>query len=67
MVVVACEILVSPQGPLVLGFGVLGLRVWGQGLTINNRVDRVKRILWNNMAGGMHLSLKDELARKNEK
>ena len=28
------EILVSAQGPLVLGFGVLGLRVWGQGLTI---------------------------------
>ena len=32
--VVADEILVSAQGPLVLGFGVLGLRVWGQGLTI---------------------------------
>ena len=31
--VVAYEILVSAQGPLVLGFGVLGLRVWGQGLT----------------------------------
>ena len=29
--VVAHEILVSAQGPLVL---VLGLRVWGQGLTI---------------------------------
>ena len=28
------EILVSALGPLVLGFGVLGLRVWGQGLTI---------------------------------
>ena len=28
------EILVSAQGPLVLGFGVLGLRVWGLGLTI---------------------------------
>ena len=33
-VVVAYEILVSAQGPLVLGFWVLGLRVWGQGLTI---------------------------------
>ena len=32
--VVAYEILVSAQGPLVLGFGVLGLRVWGLGLTI---------------------------------
>ena len=32
--VVTHEILVSAQGPLVLGFGVLGLRVWGQGLTI---------------------------------
>ena len=31
--VVACEILVSAQGPLVLGFWVFGLRVWGQGLT----------------------------------
>ena len=29
------EILVSAQGPLVLGFRVLGLRVWGQGLTIH--------------------------------
>ena len=29
--VVAYEILVSAQGPL---FWVLGLRVWGQGLTI---------------------------------
>ena len=35
VVVVAYEILVSAQGPLVLGFWVLGLRVWGQGLTIN--------------------------------
>ena len=33
-VVVAYEILVSPQGPLVLDFWVLGLRVWGMGLTI---------------------------------
>ena len=31
VVVVAHKILVSAQGPLVL---VLGLRVWGQGLTI---------------------------------
>ena len=31
---VAHEILVSAQGPLVLGFWVFGLRVWGQGLTI---------------------------------
>ena len=31
--VVAHEILVSAQSPLVLGFWVLGLRVWGQGLT----------------------------------
>ena len=33
-VVVAYEILVSAQGPLVLGFGALGLTVLGQGLTI---------------------------------
>ena len=34
--VVAHEILVSAQGPLVLGLGLkgLGLGVWGQGLTI---------------------------------
>ena len=32
--VVAHEILVSAQGPLVLGFWVLGQRVWGLGLTI---------------------------------
>ena len=32
--VVAHEILVSAQGPLVLGFWVLGLSVWGLGLTI---------------------------------
>ena len=31
VVVVAYSILVSAQGPLVLGFG---LRVWGRGLTI---------------------------------
>ena len=33
---VAHEILVLAQGPLVLGLGLkgLGLRVWGQGLTI---------------------------------
>ena len=30
---VAHEILVSAQGPLVLGFGVWGLRDWGLGLT----------------------------------
>ena len=34
VVVVAYEILVSAQGPLVLGFWGLGLRVWGLGLTI---------------------------------
>ena len=32
-VVVASSILVSAQGPLVLGFSVWGLRVGGQGLT----------------------------------
>ena len=34
--VVAHEILVSAQGPLVLGLGLKGLgpKVWGQGLTI---------------------------------
>ena len=37
--VVAYEILVSAQGPLVLGFWVLGLRVWGQGLTITRSFD----------------------------
>ena len=31
---VAHEILVSAKGPLVLGFWVLGIRVWGLGLTI---------------------------------
>ena len=35
------EILVSAQGPLVLGFWVLGLRVWGQGLTIFPRIIRL--------------------------
>ena len=37
-VVVASSILVSAQGPLVLGLELrgLGLRVWGQGLTIIN-------------------------------
>ena len=39
VVVVASSILVSAKGPLVLGFGVLGLKVWGQGLTINSRLD----------------------------
>ena len=34
VVVVAWSILVSAQGPLVLGFWVFGLRVQGQGLTI---------------------------------
>ena len=33
----AHEILVSAQGPLVWGFWVLGLRVWGQGLTITRK------------------------------
>ena len=41
-VVVAWSNLVSAQGPLVLG---LGLRVWGQGLTIN----KLKVELINNM------------------
>ena len=36
--VVAHEILVSAQGPSVLGFGVLGLRVWGLGLTITAKI-----------------------------
>ena len=38
MVVVASRILVSAQGPLVfvLGLKGLGLRVWGQGLTIGH-------------------------------
>ena len=38
-VVVAYSFLVSAQGPLVLGFGLkgLGLRVWGQVLTIVTR------------------------------
>ena len=35
---VAHEILVSAQGPSVLGFWVWGLRVWGLGLTINSTV-----------------------------
>ena len=33
---VAHEILVSAQGPLVLGFWVWGPRVWGLGLTISD-------------------------------
>ena len=40
--VVAHEILVSTQGPLVLGFWVLGLRVGGQGLTLFLCQDRVQ-------------------------
>ena len=35
---VAYSILVSAQGPSVLGFWVWGLRVWGQGLTTINHV-----------------------------
>ena len=34
--VVAYEILVSAQGPLVLGFGVLGIRFGRLGLTIHS-------------------------------
>ena len=34
LVVVANEILVSAQGPLVLGFWLWGFGVWGLGLTI---------------------------------
>ena len=36
--VVAYEILVSAQGPLVLGFVVWGLGVWGLGLTILHEI-----------------------------
>ena len=39
--VVAHKILVSAQGPLVL---VLGLRVWGQGLTIIDYKSFVKKV-----------------------
>ena len=41
VVVVAWSNLVSAQGPLVLGLGLkgLGLRVWGQGLTITHWVN----------------------------
>ena len=35
---VAYRILVSAQGPLVLDFWVLGLGVWGLGLTIGPRL-----------------------------
>ena len=38
-VVVAWSNLVSAQGPLVLG---LGLRVWGQGLTINTDLQSLR-------------------------
>ena len=38
---VAWSNLVSAQGPLVLG---LGLRVWGQGLTIIPLVVRIKHL-----------------------
>ena len=34
VVMVAYKILVSAQGPFVLGFWVWGLGVWGLGLTI---------------------------------
>ena len=40
--VVAHEILVSAQGPLVL---VLSLRVWGQGLTIHHFVNSLLPLL----------------------
>ena len=42
--VVAYSILVSAQGPLVLGFWVLRLRVWGQGLTIINWIQSINTI-----------------------
>ena len=42
-VVVAHKILVSAQGPLVL---VLGLRVWGQGLTISVQLTGIFFIFW---------------------
>ena len=40
VVVVAWSNLVSAQGPLVLGLGLkgLGIRVWGQGLTIDAKL-----------------------------
>ena len=40
---VAWSILVSAQGPLVLGLGLkgLGLRAWGQGLTIHPHISYV--------------------------
>ena len=33
----------SAQGPLVSGFWVLGLRVWGQGLTIIQNLKAVQK------------------------
>ena len=39
--VVAHEILVSAQGPLVLGFWVWGFGVWGLGLTIGGELTQV--------------------------
>ena len=43
---VAHEILVSAQGPLVLCFGVSGLRVWGQGLTTIDIILKLNKTKW---------------------
>ena len=55
-VVVAHEILVSAQGPLVLGFWAWGLGVWGLGLTIMTAFLQNKILISFNPAGCFFLS-----------
>ena len=43
--VVAYRILVSAQGPLILGFLIWGLGVWGLGLTIMAEVSLTKSLM----------------------
>ena len=40
--VVAHQLLVSAQGPLVFGIWVWGLGVWGLGLTIKKQYNKIK-------------------------
>ena len=43
---VAHEILVLAKGPLDLGFGVLGLRVWGQGLILKLQMRKFTNVVF---------------------
>ena len=51
--VVAHEILVSAQGPLVLGFWVWGFGVWGLGL--DNCEERLRQDVYKDFASDVKL------------